>query len=105
MTQRSKHADPRAQRYLSSKNAIGWQFKEQMQALGYVMLDGQTPFGVSLQAEHSAGHQVDLDNILKAVLDAGNKILYPDDRWCDEIRKTVRVNWGRDIAVFEVWTL
>lgn len=105
MTHRSKHADPRARRYLSSKAAIVLQFHQQMQALGYSMIDGQTPFGISLDADHSAGHRADLDNILKAVLDAGSDVVYPDDRWCDAIERTVRTNTGTDKAVFEVWTL
>lgn len=35
---------------------------------------------------HGFGRRSDIDNGAKAVLDAGNRILYADDCWVDELR-------------------
>lgn len=86
MTRRGKFVNPRAQKYLASKDALAFNMKSSMALNGFEMIPGQTPFSVMIVVHHTRGHQADLDNILKAILDAGNGVLYPDDRWCDLIR-------------------
>lgn len=86
MTQRSKHCDPQAADYLVSKQAINWQLLSQMADNGWDILPGQTPLSVSLVFEFPGGwHNADLDNQIKAVVDAANGIVWPDDRWIDNL--------------------
>ncbi len=85
MTRKGKFVDPRAQRYLASKAEMAYSFKTAMGREEFDMIPARTPFEVSITLMHTAGHKADLDNILKAILDAGNGIIYPDDRWCNEI--------------------
>lgn len=89
MTQKGKFIRVRngkptqAAEYLDSKAALQWQFKAQMV--------GREPFGreplcVSITVFYQGGfHNHDLDNVIKAILDAMNGIVYPDDRWIDAI--------------------
>jgi len=85
MTRRGKYVNPRAQLYLSSKAAIGYQYTQQM-----AQNDWQ-PFGKeSLHIEISilttgSIRTYDLDNAIKAYIDAGNKIVWFDDRYIDKI--------------------
>ena len=83
MTQRSKWT-PRAQRYLKSKGALALQMQTAMRGRARF---GKTPLQVSIVFHYAKGadHRRDLDNEIKAVLDAANGILYTDDRWVDEI--------------------
>lgn len=76
MTQRGKYVRRNAQRYLASKASIGWQLKQQRPLL----LDGK----VSVRVECRYRARGDLDNILKALLDAANGILWTDDKQIDE---------------------
>lgn len=72
-----------AAEYLDSREALQWQFKAQMM--------GREPFGreplcVSITVFYQNGfHNHDLDNVIKAILDAMNGIVYPDDRWIDAV--------------------
>ena len=84
MTQRSKIVDPQAQEYLASKMAIGLQLKQQMA--------GQEMFPrVHLSTDilfcgpdtHHATR--DLDNLVKAIHDSAQGIVYPDDCWIAEL--------------------
>lgn len=89
MTQRGKFVRTRngkltqAAEYLDSREALQWQFSEQMR--------GREPFGkvplcVSITIFHQGGyHNHDLDNVIKAILDAMNGIVYQDDRWIDAV--------------------
>lgn len=84
MTQRSKHVDPQAQEYLASKLAIGLQLKQQMQ--GREIIPRGIPLAVGVDIEEGVGfHNRDLDNEVKAMLDAGQGVVFEDDRWIDEI--------------------
>lgn len=87
MTQRSKFVSPQAQEYLGSKGRLAARIKEQMQLQGKSMLPGKTPLKVviRLYAPTNPGHKCDLDNQVKAILDSCNKIVFPDDRWVDQI--------------------
>jgi crossover junction endodeoxyribonuclease RusA len=84
MTQRGKWVRPDAQRYLASKARIAEQMREQM---GTRAPFGREPLSVTLDFCYSKGadHRRDLDNEIKALLDAANGIVYEDDRWIDGI--------------------
>jgi Holliday junction resolvase RusA-like endonuclease len=83
MTRRGKFVRPRAKRYLASKDRIGWQLKVQMQ--NCAMLPERTSLRAILSFELPAPHRCDIDNQIKAVLDAAQGIVYRDDRWIDAV--------------------
>ena len=87
MTQKGKWVKPEAQMYLASKGTLSSKIKEQMNLLGKDMLPAGIPLKVviRLYAPTNPGHKCDLDNQVKAILDACNKIAFPDDRWVDQI--------------------
>ena len=86
MTQRSKWRDPQAREYLACKLAVGLQFKTQMRDHEIDALPGQTPLQVHITLWEAGGfHNKDLDNQVKAILDAAQGIVFPDDRWVDRI--------------------
>jgi len=94
MTQRGKWVKPEAKAYLASKQRLQFQLYSEM--VDRPMMPGQAPLAVFLVISHSGGfHNRDLDNEIKALLDAMNGIVYPDDRWIDEIRAS-RVEGDRD---------
>jgi len=89
MTQRGKFVRTRngkltqAAEYLDSKTALQWQFKAQM--MGHEPF-GREPLCVSITVFYRGGyHNHDLDNVIKALLDAMNGIVYADDRWIDAV--------------------
>ena len=103
MTQRSMHVDPQAQEYLRSKLAIGLQLKQQMD--GKTMIPRQVPIGTIVEIEHARGfHNRDLDNELKAILDAAQGIVFCDDRWIDGAG-AFRYRGDRDRITLTVWQL
>lgn len=81
----SKNADPSAQSYLTWKDLIKYELKNEMNRQGWEMLPGQTSLEVLIHIVEPSPHTRDLDNQIKAVLDAMNKIVYPDDRWVDVV--------------------
>jgi len=87
MTQRGKYSSPQAKEYLTSKTYLQLKYRESLVKNGYEMLPGQTPLRavITVTVPQAQGHRADLDNIIKACLDAGNLVLYPDDRWIDRI--------------------
>ena len=87
MTKRGKYVKPEAQEYLASKEALSWKIKNMLQNKGVDMMPANTPLRVIIRlfAPSSPGHNCDLDNQVKAILDACNGIAYPDDRWIDSI--------------------
>lgn len=105
MTQRSKYSDPRAKAYLASQTANGLQVKSQMSLNGWDMLPGQTPLFLAVVFAYPGGwHNKDVDNQYKAVADACNGVVYPDDRWID-LAAALRVKGGREVAVALVGTM
>ena len=109
MTQKGKYGSERAQKYMSNqeewkdyfqylivdlnppryphvkKEKIG---KHTLDVEYYYPIPDRTPFRVELIFTFHPDkdpHYCDLDNLVKAIMDAGNKILYWDDRWCDSI--------------------
>ena len=95
MTQRGKFVKPAAKRYLNSKAALAWQMRQQM---GGRALFGREPLGVVITFgyERGADHRRDLDNEVKAVLDAANGVVWEDDRWVDVIhaRRVLSIDGG-----------
>ena len=82
MTRRGKFVRDDAREYLASKMALALQFRAQMADRD--LLAG--PLSVTILLRVTDGmHRKDLDNQIKAVLDAGNGIIWRDDRWIDEI--------------------
>ena len=94
MTQRGKYVKPNALRYLASQKELKLlmsiaNHNREYYKMYYV--PEKCPFGVQMTFYVNRLHYCDLDNLLKAVMDAGNGILYKDDMWCDEFGKTKRV--------------
>lgn len=86
MTQRGKWVKDEAQEYLSSKSSIGLQLRRQMAECELEMLPAQTPLYVKLFIEQPNNlHRSDLDNLIKAVLDAAQGIIFHNDCWIDWI--------------------
>jgi crossover junction endodeoxyribonuclease RusA len=100
MTRRGKYVSERARTYLASQDAIKAQLAAQMGDAE--MFPPQTPLKVYLilrQPSHL--WTFDLDNALKAVLDAAQGIVFHDDRWIALIH-AVRVLGDEYVAEFHV---
>ena len=83
MTRRGKWVDQQAQEYLASQDDIRWQLALQGRP---ALLPAKTPLNVSLVFTFPGGwHNADLDNQIKAVLDAAKGIVWKDDRWIDSL--------------------
>jgi Holliday junction resolvase RusA-like endonuclease len=83
MTRRGKWGSPQAREYLASKAAIQMQLRAQMAGREPF---GREPLSVRLWIRVSERlHTKDLDNQIKAILDACNTIVWADDRWIDDI--------------------
>ena len=93
MTRRGKYVNPKAQAYLTSKSELSWKIKNILQNPGYEMMPARTPLRVTiyLYVPSEPGHRCDLDNQVKAILDACNGIAFPDDRWVDAIEAERRI--------------
>lgn len=100
MTQRSKYADPEARAYLASKGCLGFQMLEQMAASGRELIPRGIPLAVAIVIQ-PARHNCDLDNQIKALLDAAQGIVFEDDRWVDFIF-AFRHGKGEDVVDFMV---
>jgi Holliday junction resolvase RusA-like endonuclease len=105
MTQHGKWTSPQAQEYLDSQHALGLQLRHQMARYGWDTLPGQTPLRVYVCFKFPGGfHNCDLSNLLKAVEDAANGIVYLDDRWIDA-HVTRRMSGDSFETTFEVEVL
>lgn len=78
MTQRSKFTSNQAGRYLAYKNQIGWVAKAAR------VQQTAAPVEVSAIVYLCGGHEGDVDNYGKAMLDSLNGIAWKDDR---QVRK------------------
>lgn len=106
-TQKMKFISERWGKYAGSKATMRALFLQQQleqgiqpdeQGFRYVT-HGKDPFKIFMEfrVPPKLFHTRDLDNQIKAVLDAGNKVLYPDDRWCDNIYATRRPCQGDEL--------
>jgi len=102
MTQRSMW-NARSQLYLTSKEAIRVQYQAQMALHGWRCI-GRQPVRVYIRLYGNVkSRKCDLDNQVKALLDAANDCVFDDDRWCDTIY-AVRVQSDKEIASVGVFT-
>ena len=102
MTQRSKYVSSRAQAYMAQQEAFGLLFRAEMERQGWEMLP-KAPLGIEVIMS-PARHNCDASNILKAIEDAMNGIVYPDDRWLDHISLD-RLAQRREQAFIRVYLL
>jgi len=66
-------------------------------------LFGKVSLHVRIDITHSGGfNNRDLDNEIKAILDACNKVVWVDDRWVDSITAT-RKRGDIDCVEVEIW--
>jgi crossover junction endodeoxyribonuclease RusA len=86
MTQRSKWANPQAQRYLAWKQKVGWTAKE----WGAEPAEGRLQ--VRLWFYLSKRGRADIDNLAKGIMDGLNGICFHDDTQVDEL--IVRIRTG-----------
>ena len=102
MTQRSMW-NKRSQLYLASKEAIRVQYQAQMSLHGWRCI-GRQPVSVFIRIYGNIKQRkCDLDNQVKALLDAANDCVFDDDRWIDVIH-AVRVQDDKEWAWVDVFT-
>lgn len=101
MTQRGKWVDPQAREYMASKTRLALTLKQEMNISGYVPIPSKVPFVVSLTYQAPNVYQFDLDNVLKAVMDAAQGVVFPDDRWCVEVQHLTKQR-GRYSLLLEI---
>lgn len=87
MTQRSKHYNKQAQRYLAYKDRIGWAWRYQHP--GVEPLTGDVSLTVIVVLSKPDKRRWDVSNVLKAIEDGLNKIAYVDDKQIADARITV----------------
>lgn len=104
MTQRGKWVKPEAQEYLASKDRLGYDIAEQMRRRGLEMLPGKTPLWVEIRIA-PALHNRDLDNEAKAILDAMQGVVFPDDRWVDMLIASRGDRYGAEVTTVNVGVL
>lgn len=110
MTQASQHVNRAAIAYLKSRNDLrdwlAWEcllmIRGGVECFEYetiskkgetrietsinVLIPPKTPLGLSVQfINHRRGNACDLDNLVKTVMDASNRIVFADDRYVDTI--------------------
>ena len=88
MTQRGKFVKKNARDYIASKEALAWSLKEQMKERK--MFPDRTPFEIEITYIAPNAFQFDIDNLVKAVLDAAQGIVFRNDMWCQCIRRAVK---------------
>ena len=87
MTQASKWVDKSAQDYLDSQTNLRGILMEAKTTQGYIaapIFRKGIPLRLVLIYGYAMNNQ-DVSNLLKAVEDAANKVIYDDDRWIDEV--------------------
>lgn len=109
MTQRGKYVKPDAIRYIESqtrlKNAIMLEGVSK-DVLGEYHVPEKCRFGAVMTFYVASLHHCDLDNLVKAVIDACQKVLFKDDRYCDTIYasrvKSKDHEEGVQISLYEI---
>ena len=99
MTQAGKYVDPQAKQYLQSKQDLQWLMKAEA-AKNDITLLGKVPLQVHITFFVTTRlHGCDLDNQVKAILDAGNGILWSDDRYIDFISARRAISAEHNIVI------
>lgn len=98
MTRRGMYVNPRAMAYRAWQE--GFRIALRM-AYHDEMFPAQTPLSVSIKIGEPILHTHDIDNSVKAVLDACNGIVCPDDRWIDRL-ETERVQCDVPYVMIDV---
>lgn len=88
MTQRGKYVKEDAIKYLASKENLAWFLKEELK--GSATIPDKTPFEIRIMYFAPNVFQFDIDNIVKAVLDAAQGIVFKNDCWCQCIGRAVK---------------
>ena len=91
-----------AAKYKSQEAALKLGMQNAMQLAGEPMLPGQTPLEVIINIRKNPLHKCDLDNLVKALLDAANRVVYPDDAWVDYIRAGRALAEDGQYVIFEI---
>ena len=94
MTRKGKFVQPRAQAYMANQEALKLELKNQMQLQNFDMFPAQTPLAVGIKFTVPKDmHTKDLDNLVKAILDAMQGVVFKNDMWIDQIMaKRMKVN-------------
>jgi Holliday junction resolvase RusA-like endonuclease len=88
MTTQGKNFVPRARRYLGAQEDIKNLFdlaKRNLNCFDDYYVPEKCPFELVVNFYMNKLHYCDLDNLVKAILDAGQGILYKNDMHCDVI--------------------
>lgn len=89
MTQSGKFVKASARQYMASKNAIGWELKARMTENGWEMLPAKTRVAVQITIfRQDSLEKRDVDNSVKAIMDACNGVVWEDDKQVDCIIAT-----------------
>ena len=91
MTQRGKWVNSKARRYIDNQHILGWEYKRIMTEQNWSMFPPRSPFWIRMTITRPDLYTYDLDNALKAVLDAAKGIVFEDDRYAIEIRTAVKI--------------
>lgn len=103
-TRKKKFVDPQWKQYEASRSSIRWQIKQQMNFQNLKSYPEKTPLSVSLTYVTRLVWNHDIDNVLKAILDACQTILYPDDRYIQHIGELKKIQTTRphSYALFNI---
>lgn len=102
MTQRSKYVDDQAKRYLAWQNLARLRMREQMNLKRWNMIPKRTPFAVRMYFV-PPDHRHDLDNAVKAAMDAAQGVVYPDDRWAESIAASRATGGPARLVMYVRW--
>lgn len=109
LNRKSAFVEPRAQKYLAIKDSLGYQFRQQMTANGWGIFPEDVPLFIAFDVtiprnfvDRRGLHYCDWDNLTKAIQDAGNRIVYPDDIMIDQclgFRRRLGIEWQTKVRV------
>lgn len=127
MTQKSMYINKYAKIYLASKAKLKelmlYEIKDKLNYTStkkakaglhtfdvetYYAIPDKTPFRIYATVNYPKGklkRKQDIDNILKALLDAGNELIYNDDRWCDAAQIDRHETTSDDLKDIEIWMM